>query len=103
MRWQNPGRNPFLRELSKISKMRYDVTGQDYPFTKKLDDKIVNREQEFTIHFVTPFSDYVDDINALKSHSLGRSELLIVMPNDARFYMDLKLYKQTEKYIRVTR
>lgn len=89
--------------IIKETKIRYDVTGQDYPFTKKLDDKITNREQELTIHFVTPFSDYVDDINALKSHSLGRPELLIVLPNDTRFYMDLKLYKQTEKYIRVTR
>ena len=26
--------------IIKDSKMRYDVTGQDYPFTKKLDDKI---------------------------------------------------------------
>ena len=89
--------------IIKDNKIRHDATGQDYPFTKKLDDKITNREQELTIHFVTPFSEYVDDINALKSHSLGRPELLIVMPNDARFYTDIKLYKQTEKYIRVSR
>jgi hypothetical protein len=89
--------------IIKDSKMRYDVTGQDYPFTKKLDDRITNREQELTIHFITPFSEFVDDITALKSHSLGRPELLIVMPNDARFYTDLSLYKKTEKYIRVSR
>ena len=65
--------------------------------------KLRDREQELTIHFVTPFSEFVDDITALKSHSLGRPELLIVMPNDTRFYTDLKLYKKTEKYIRVSR
>jgi hypothetical protein len=89
--------------IIRDNKMRHDPTGQDYPFTKKLDDRILNREQELTIHFVTPFSDYVDDLNALKSHSLGRPELLIVMSNDARFYTDLTLYKKTEKYIRVSR
>lgn len=86
--------------IIKDNKMRYDVTGRDYPFTKKLDDKITNREQELTIHFVTPFSEYVDDLTALKSHSLGRPELLIVLPNDLRFYTDLTLFKKTEKYIR---
>lgn len=89
--------------IVKDSKIRYDATGQDYPFTKKLDDKISGREQELTLHFVTPFSDYVDNLTALKSHSLGRPELLIVMANDTRFYLDLRLYKQTEKYIRVSR
>lgn len=88
--------------IIKDPKMRYDVTGYDYPFTKKLDDKISGREQELTIHFITPFNEYVDDINALKSHSFGRPELLIVLPNDLRFYTDLTLYKKTEKYIRVS-
>jgi hypothetical protein len=87
--------------IIKENKIRLD-TGQDYPYTKKLDDRISGREHELTIHFVTPFSDYVDNINALKSHSLGRPELLIVLPNDTRFYSDLTLFKKTEKYIRVT-
>jgi hypothetical protein len=93
----------FFSGVIRENKMRYDITGQDYPFTKKLDDKIINREQELTIHFVTPFSEYVDDINALKSHSLGRPELLIVLSNDPRFYTDVTLYKKTEKYIKVNR
>lgn len=85
------------------TKMRYELTGQDYSYTKKVDGRNINREQELTIHFVTPFSEYVDDINALKPHSLGLPELLIVMPNDLRFYTDLMLYKKTDKYIRVNR
>jgi hypothetical protein len=88
--------------IIKDNKIRLD-TGLDYPYTKKLDDRIAGREHELTVHFVTPFSEYVDNINALKSHSLGRPELLVVLPNDTRFYSDLNLYKKTEKYIRVTR
>lgn len=84
-------------------KMRYDVTGQDYSFTKKLDDKIVGREYELTIHFVTPFNDNVDDITTLKSHSLGRPELMVVLPADSRLITDLLHYKRTEKYVRLNR
>jgi len=87
--------------IIKENKIRLD-TGLDYPYTKKLDDRISGREHELTVHFVTPFSEYVDNINALKSHSLGRPELLVVLPNDTRFYSDLNLFKKTEKYIRVT-
>jgi hypothetical protein len=45
----------------------------------------------------------VDDITALKSHSLGRPELLVVLPNDARLYTDATLYKKTDKYVRLNR
>jgi len=89
--------------IIRDTKMRYDVTGQDYPFTKKLDDKINGREYELTIHFVTPFSEYVDDITTLTSHSLGRPELLVVLPNDSRLFVDLTLHKKTDKYVRVNR
>jgi len=89
--------------IIKDSKVRFDATGQDFPYTKKLDDKISGREHELTIHFVTPFSENIENIDILKSHSLGRAELLIVLPYDLRLYQDLLLYKKTEKYNRITR
>ena len=82
-------------------KIRYDVTKQDYPFTKKLDDKIIGREYELTVHFISPFSENVNNIDLLKGYSLGRPELMIVMSANARFIQDLRYYKQTEKYIRI--
>lgn len=84
-------------------KIRYDVTKQDYPYTKKLDDKIIGREHELTVHFISPFSENITNIDLLKSHSLGRAELLIVLPPNTRFMQDLRLYKQTEKYIKLNR
>lgn len=89
--------------IVKDSKIRYEVTNQDFPYTKKLDDRISGREHELTIHFVTPFSEHIENVSILKSHSLGRAELLIILPNDLRLYQDLMLYKKTEKYNRVTR
>lgn len=89
--------------IIRDNKMRYELTGQDYSFTKKLDDKSVSREYELAIHFITPFSDNADDLTTLKSHSLGRPELMVVLPVDARLVIDLVHYKRTEKYTRLNR
>lgn len=89
--------------IIRENKMHYDGTGQDYSFTKKIDDKNVSREYELAIHFVTPFSDDVDDLEALKAHSLGRPELLVVFPADSRLVTDLLHYKKTDKYVRLNR
>ena len=93
----------LFADIIRDRKIRYDVTGQDYPFTKKLDDKIIGREQELTIHFVTPFSENVDNLRILQANSLGRPELMIVLPTDARFAQDVMHYKRTDKYIRINR
>jgi energy-coupling factor transporter ATP-binding protein EcfA2 len=89
--------------IIKDRKIRYDVTAQDYSFTKKLDDKIIGREFELAIHFVTPFSENVDNLQLLKANSLGRPELMVVLPADARMVQDLLHYKRSEKYIRINR
>ena len=90
-------------EIVQDRKIRYDVTGQDFTFTRKLDDRIRGREQELAIHFVSPFHEHVDDLKILQANSLGKAELMIVLPPDARLVQDLSLYKKTEKYIRVNR
>ena len=89
--------------IIRENKIRYEVTGQDYPFTKKLDDKNVSREYELAVHFITPFSDNADDLSTLKSHSLGRPELMVVLPVDSRLVTDLLHYKKTDKYVRLNR
>jgi hypothetical protein len=93
----------LFTEIIRDRKIRYDVTNQDYPFTKKLDDRIIGREQELAIHFVTPFSENANNLKLLQANSLGRPELMVVLPVDARFVQDLLLYKKTEKYIRLNR
>ncbi len=90
----------LFADIIKDRKIRYEATGQDFPFTKKLDDHQIGREQELAIHFITPFHEYVDHISILQSHSLGKAELMIVMPSDVRLARDLLLHKKTEKYIR---
>lgn len=93
----------LFTEILRDRKIRYETTGQDYAYTKKLDDRTIGREHELTIHFVTPFSENVDRLDILKANSLGRAELMIVLPPDVRLILDLNHYKKTEKYIRTSR
>ena len=83
----------------KQRKIRYE-NGQDYAYTRKMDDRSLSREFELAIHIVTPLSDNFDNLNVQRMQSMGRDELRVVLPADARFMQDLTLHKRTEKYIR---
>lgn len=87
-------------QVVKTRKIRYDVNGQDYTFTRKLDDRLYGREYEVTIHVITPFHEHADNEMVLRAQALGRDELLVIMPPSDRLLRDLLMYKRTEKYIR---
>ncbi len=84
----------------KNKKIRYEDNGQDYPYSRKLDDRLHGREYELTIHIISPFHDFADNQTSLVMYSFGRDELLVVMPQDARLVRDILMYKRTEKYVR---
>lgn len=83
----------------KQRKIRYS-NGQDYLYTRKMDDRPLGREHELALHVVTPLSDNFDNLTLQRMQSMGRDELRVVLPADARFMQDLTMYKRTEKYIR---
>lgn len=80
-------------------KIRYDENGQDYPFTRKLDDHILGREYELTIHVISPFHSQFDNETILRAQAMGRDELLVLLPPNDRLVRDLRLFKQTDKYV----
>jgi hypothetical protein len=84
----------------KQRKIRYDENGQDYPFSRKLDDRLLGREYELAIHVISPFHENAESESILRIQSMGRDELLILMPADERLVRDILMYKRTEKYIR---
>jgi energy-coupling factor transporter ATP-binding protein EcfA2 len=86
--------------IVKDRKLRYDENGQDYPFGRKIDDRLMGREQELAIHVITPFHEHADNATVLRAQSMGRDELLVILPPNDRLLRDLLLYKRTEKYIR---
>ena len=92
------GKLIFERVL-RTRRIHYEANGQDYPYTQKLDDRQIGREQELSIHVISPFHEHASDIETLSMQSTGRDELLVVMPVDPRLMQDMLTYKQTEKYI----
>jgi len=84
----------------KTRKIRYDDNGQDYAFTRKLDDRLCGREHELTIHIISPFHENAGNETILSMQSMGKPELLVIMPTDDRLVRDLILYKKTDKYVR---
>lgn len=80
-------------------KIRYD-NGQDYAFSRKMDDRLLGREHELAIHIITSLSDNFDNETIQRMQSMGRDELRVVLPPDARFMQDLTLHRRCEKYIK---
>ena len=86
--------------IIRLKKIRYDENGQDYPFSRKMDNKLFGREYELTIHVISPFNEHADNEQVLIMQSAGRDELLVIMPPDERIMRDLLMYERTNKYIR---
>ena len=85
----------------KQKKIRSESNGRDYPFSRKMDDRLYGSQQELTIHVITPFSEHAESEEILKMQSMGHSdELLVVMPADERLMRDLLMYKRTEKFVK---
>ena len=84
----------------KQNKIRYTENGQDYPFSRRLDENLYGREHELSIHVVSPFHENAQSEDVLRMQSMSRDELLALMPDDDRLVSDLLMYKRTEKYIR---
>ena len=75
------------------------MSGQDYPFTRKLDDVQIGREHELAINVITSFHDHRDAFDKHKTDTVYNDELRVVMPENDRLIRDLMLFKKTEKYI----
>ncbi len=103
---ENSEINKILEEIIfdhvlKQRKIRYEENGQDYPFSRKLDGTLCGREHELSINVITPLNELIDNETTLSMQSMGKAELLVIMPADNRFFQDLLLYKKTDLYIRI--
>lgn len=85
----------------KSNKIRFPDNKQDYAFTRKLDGQLFGKEQELTIHIVSPFHpDRSDGDQKIIAQAMSRDELLVLLPPDERLMFDLLMFKRTDKYIR---
>jgi len=89
--------NMFFTFALNLNKIRYEVNGQDFPFTKRLDSQVYyGKEHELGINIVTE-NQNEDMIRPL---SITRDDLVIQVPEDDLFYKDNQVYLKTETYVR---
>ena len=81
-------------------KIRCAATGCDYTFSKKMDGHFLNQERELSIHVITPWKDRQGNDEFVLA-SMGKPELMVVMPQDSRLMSDVTLYLKTEKYAKL--
>lgn len=89
----------IFERILKESKIRLPGSDQDYPFARKIDDQLFGRSSELAIHVITPYHEHNSNVAILRSQSMGRDELLVVVPPDERLTGDLSLYLRTIRYI----
>ena len=87
-------------DIIQDSKLRFEDNKQDYPFTRRLDGQVFRkREYDIGVHVASPLHESYGDATALVAQSMGKAELLMVLSGDPQLITDLKLHRQTEKYV----
>ena len=95
-------REIFFDEIIRDGKIKFLDNKQDYDFTSKIDSMILGREKELEIEIITQkYPDY-EQTTALQSQTMGSTGMKIVLPPDAIFMKDLKMYLRTQKYVKQT-
>src|SRR5690606_605880 len=92
-------------QVIKDRKIRYDASsgnqGQDYSFSRKLDDRLHGREYELAINVISSFHEHAENEQMLRTNSTyNTDQLFVVLPPDERLVRDILMYMRTEKYIR---
>ncbi|TBW32926.1 BREX system P-loop protein BrxC [Siculibacillus lacustris] len=78
--------------------IKHANSGQDFQYSSKVDNQLFGREYAVGINMLTEY-EIVGDLNAVAARSVACDDLLVVIPQDSRFNSDVKLYKQTLKYL----
>ena len=88
-------------EVLRLSKIRHDANSQDYPFARKIDDQLVDRDAEISIHIATAENFNHANPAALAMQTAGRRELLAVLPADPRLLDQARIILKTRKYVQL--
>lgn len=87
-------------DIIQDTKLRFEDNKQDYPFTRRLDGQVFRkREYDLALHVASPLHENYDKPTDLIAQSMGKAELLFILPPDKLLFDDLKLHRQTEKYV----
>jgi hypothetical protein len=90
----------FFDEIIKDNKIPYTDNKQSYDFTSKIDGATIGREKELAVEIISEnYADY-SNTTYIASQTMGSSMMRLVLPANAIFIKDLKMYLKTNKYIK---
>lgn len=88
----------FFDDIIRDNKIKYLDNKQDYEFTSKIDGVVLGREKELEIEILTEnYADY-NNLIFIQSQTFASAGMKILLPSDANFMKDLKMYLKTDKY-----
>lgn len=87
-------------EIIRDNKIKNLDNKQDYEFTSKIDGIALGREKELEIEIITEnFHDHGNEL-FIQSQTMGSTSMKLLMPSDALFMRDLRMYLRTDKYVK---
>jgi len=87
-------------EIIKDNKIRYIANKQDYDFSSKIDGTILGREKELEIEIITQNYHDFNNLTYIQSQTMGSTGMKLLLPSDAVFIKDVKIYLKTNKYVK---
>jgi predicted transcriptional regulator len=92
----------LFNEILRDSKVKLDSSNQVYEFGKKVDDNLMGKERDFYVNFITPLNVNSIATANVAMKSVGNTELIVALGDDARLLDELRLIEKTKKYIQTT-
>lgn len=89
-------------DILRETRIRFEDNPREYSFARKVDYHLTSREEELTIHFITPLCEENVNESVLKAESMRCRELIVELAEDPKLKQDLFLFNKTEKYIQQT-
>lgn len=90
----------FFDEIIRDNRIKFLENKQDYDFTNKIDGAEFGKQKELGVEIITEnFYEHGNSL-ALQSQTMGSSVMKMVLPTNAIFMKDLKMYLRTNKYIK---
>lgn len=90
----------FFDEIIKDNKIQYIDNKQSYDFTSKIDGAIIGREKELAVEIISENNPDYTNLTYLAAQTMGSTMMRLLLPPNAIFIKDLKMYLKTNKYIK---
>jgi hypothetical protein len=89
----------LFADILRDPKIRYEGNGQDYTYTRRLDDQMLGREFDLSVNVITTEHANHGELTVLAAQNTGKPELLAILPADDRVVQEARLHLKTAKFI----